>query len=339
MNRKDFLKATAPFFAITSTKSGLERVEEQTGRNPPRYLKKGDTIGITCPSGYITLEEVQPCIQKLEEWGFRIKLGSTVDLRDFTFAGADDERAADLQRMIDDPSVDAIMLGRGGYGAVRIIDRINFRKFIKRPKWVMGFSDATVLHLHLNCALGIPSIHSKMCNSFPLDESRMMPGQADSIDSIRRALLGESMQYEAPTLQQNRPGEARGRLVGGNLSLLQMLSGSKSAIKTEHSILYIEDVGEPLYKLDGMLWNLKRSGALDRLKGLIVGAFRIKPDEPDETFGLTLYEIVMEKIQEYSYPVCFDFPCGHVAVNYALKSGVTHHLAVSSDNASLTSLE
>lgn len=339
MNRKDFLKTTVPLFSLTATSAISEPLGRTASRKLPPYLKKGDTIGITCPSGYIMLEEVQACIAKLEEWGFKIRLGSTVGLRDFTLAGTDEERARDMQQMLDDNSIDAIMLGRGGYGAVRMIDRLDFRKFTRKPKWIIGFSDATVFHLHLNCHLSIPTVHSKMCNSFPADESKMVPGQSDSIDSIRRVLLGEVMEYFAPTEQENKSGEGKGRLVGGNLSLVQMLCGSKSAIKTDNAILYLEDVSEPLYKLDGMLWNLKRSGALEKLKGLIVGSFRIKPDEPDEAFGLTLHDIVMEKVREHSYPVCFDFPCGHVAVNYALKSGAMHHLVVSSNHSSLTSLE
>lgn len=338
MDRKNFIKTTLPLLAASSGISMRTSGDPEIKKKLP-YLKKGDTIGITCPSGFITLEDVQPCIKKLEEWGFKVRLGRTVGLRDFTFAGSDGDRTADLQQMLDDDSIDAVLLGRGGYGAVRIIDNIHFGRFSKKPKWVIGFSDATVLHLHLNCKLNIPSVHSKMCNSFPEDESRMIPGQADSIDSIRRVLLGEAMRYEAPTLLQNRPGDCEGKLVGGNLSIIQMLCGSQSAVKTDNAILFLEDVGEYLYRLDGMMWNLKRSGKLEKLKGLIIGSFRIKPDEPDEEFGLSLYDIVMEKVKEYTYPVCFDFPCGHVAVNYALKSGAKHHLVVTTDNAILTSLE
>lgn len=338
MDRKDFLQSSIPFLAAISAPNNDDEMLPRPMPTPP-YLKRGSTIGITCPSGFITADDVQPCIQKLEQWGFKIILGQTVGLRDHTFAGSDAERAADLQRMLDEPFIDAVLLGRGGYGAVRIIDQIDFSRFRKRPKWVIGFSDATVLHLHLNCRLRIPSVHSKMCNSFPADESNLMPGQLAAIDSLLPALTGEQMIYDALTALQNREGSCEGRLIGGNLSIIQMLCGSKSAIDTTDAILYLEDVGEYLYKIDGMMWNLKRSGKLDRLKGLVIGAFRIKPDDPGEEFGLSLRDIIMEKVKDYSYPVCFDFPCGHVAINYALRSGAKHQLQVSENHAKLISLQ
>lgn len=338
MDRKNFLQSTIPLLATTGTFVKNLSPDFETKKHPP-YLKPGATIGITCPSGHLSMDEALPCIHKMEAWGFKVVPGRTIGIRDFTFAGTDEDRARELQEMIDDDNIDTIMLGRGGYGAVRIIDKIDFSKFIRKPKWIIGFSDATVLHLHLNCKLGIPSIHSKMCNSFPQDESTETPEQADSIDSIRRCLLGEKMVYNAPTLQQNRPGTSKGRLVGGNLSIIQMLCGSRSQISTDDTILFIEDVGEYLYKLDGMMWNLLRSGKLNRLKGLIVGAFRIKEDDPGEEFGKTMYEIVMEKVGKFNYPVCFDFPVGHVLVNYGLKCGMMHRLEVKQDSAQLFSLQ
>lgn len=336
MNRKDFLQAGIPLLA---TASAFAKKNEAPNSAFPKYLKSGSLIGITCPSGYISSEEVMPAVKKMESWGFRVCLGKTVGLKDFTLAGTDEERAEDLQKMLDDNTIDAIMLGRGGYGAVRMIDLVDFSKFAKKPKWILGFSDATVFHLHINNHLTIPTIHSKMCNSFPEDESTETPGQSDAIDSIRRCLLGEKMIYEAPTVLKNRRGNAEGLLVGGNLSIIEMMCGSKSQIETKNKILFIEDVGEYMYKLDGMLWNLKRSGKLDRLQGLIVGGFRVKPDDEGEEFGMTLFDIVMEKVAKYSYPVCFDFPVGHIYVNYALKCGVPHRLEVSPDNARLVSLK
>jgi muramoyltetrapeptide carboxypeptidase len=174
-----------------------------------------------------------------------------------------------------------------------------------------------------------------MCNSFPDDFSKADPTQIDSIDSIRQCLIGEKMNYKAPVNVNNRNGEGKGTLIGGNLSILQEMCGSVSAIETAGKILFIEDVGEYLYKIDGMLWNLKRSGKLKDLKGLIVGGFRIKPDDPGEEFGKTVYEMVMEKVTEYNYPVCFDFPVGHIKENYALKCGVNHQLSVTSEGSVL----
>ncbi|MCO6497520.1 MAG: LD-carboxypeptidase [Chitinophagaceae bacterium] len=337
MDRKDFLQTSIPFVASLSLIRKTEDPDDETAVFP-KYLKPAGTIGITCPSGHISLEECEPAIRKMKEWGFEVKIGKTVGLRDFTFAGTDDERAADFQQMIDDDSVDAIMFGRGGYGAIRILDRIDFSKFRKKPKWIIGFSDATAIHVLLNGKYKIPSIHSKMCNSFLEDESKGSLEQLDSIDSIRRCLLGNEMKYACTTGLQNRPGTAKGKLVGGNLSLLQMMSGSKTDVKTDGKILFIEDVGEYLYKLDGMMWNLLRAGKLDKLKGLIIGGFRIKPDDEGEEFGLSLYDIVMEKVKQFDYPVCFDFPVGHIKVNYALKCGVEHKLSVYDHSAELVSL-
>jgi muramoyltetrapeptide carboxypeptidase len=327
MNRKDFLSAVIPLTAVTTAFANNPPSKTKTGKIPP-YLKKGDTIGITCPSGYISLEECQAAIHKMEEWGFNIRVGMTVGTKDFTFAGTDEQRANDLQQMLDDDSIKTIMLGRGGYGAVRMIDKIDFSKFKKNPKWIIGFSDATVFHCHINQNFGIATLHSKMCNSFPDDFSTATQTQIDTIDSIRQCLVGEKMKYERLPIAENRAGEGTGELVGGNLSIIQMMDGSVSDLKTEGKILFIEDVGEYAYKIDGMLWNLKRSNKLNKLKGLVIGEFRIKPDDAGEEFGKTIYDMVMEKVKEYHYPVCFDFPVGHVRENYALKCGMKHKLTV-----------
>jgi muramoyltetrapeptide carboxypeptidase len=335
MNRKDFLTTMVPLATVASAFTNSQLNEPALPKKTPPYLQKGDTIGITCPSGYISIEDCQPAINKMTEWGFKIRTGMTVGCKDFTMAGTDEQRTQDLQQMLDDPSIKAIMFGRGGYGAVRIIDNVDFSNFEKRPKWIIGFSDATVFHLHINHNYGIATIHSKMCNSFPDDFSKADKTQVDSIDSIRQCLVGEKMIYKAPANENNRTGEATGTLVGGNLSIIDNLSGSISDVHTDGKILFIEDVGEYLYKIDGMLWNLKRSGKLKKLKGLIVGGFRIKPDDPGEEFGKTVYEMVMEKVKEYDYPVCFDFPVGHIKENYALKCGGRHELKVGVDGSTL----
>lgn len=329
MNRKDFLASIVPLATVATAFNPhpIGKDPELSKKIPP-YLKKGDLISISCPSGYISLEECQPAINKMNEWGFKIRLGMTVGASDFTFAGTDEERTKDLQQMLDDNTIQAIMLGRGGYGAVRIIDNIDFTNFEKNPKWIIGFSDATVFHLHINHNYGIATIHSKMCNSFPDDFSKADQTQIDSIDSIRKCLIGEKMNYKAPMNPSNRPGEAFGPLIGGNLSIIDNLCGSDSDVHTDGKILFIEDVGEYLYKVDGMLWNLKRSGKFKKLKGLIVGGFKMKPDDAGEEFGMNLSEMVLEKVKEYNYPVCFDFPVGHIKENYALKCGVRHQLKV-----------
>lgn len=344
MNRKNFLSSVIPFAASVSavakgrgdvSKNFVLPEENKVSKSPP-YLQQGDVIGITCPSGYISFEDIQPAVDKLKEWGFQIRIGHTVGTRDFSFAGNDEYRTKDFQNMIDDDSVKAVMLGRGGYGAVRIIDAIDFKKFAKHPKWIIGFSDATVFHSHINKNFGIATIHSKMCNSFPSDWNTATPEQIDSIDSIRKCLTGDNMHYNVSTNTFNKQGIAEGILVGGNLSILQNLAATKSDINTDGKILFIEEVEEYLYSIDRMLCNLKRSGKLKNLKALIAGGFnKIRPDDPGEDFGKTVYEIILEKVKEYNYPVCFDFPVGHQKENYALKCGVKHLLNVSGNSVAL----
>jgi muramoyltetrapeptide carboxypeptidase len=218
---------------------------------------------------------------------------------------------------------------------VRIVDKLNWEKFKLFPKWIIGFSDLTVLHSHLNKNLGIASIHSKMCNSFPDDWNLAEPIQIETIESIQLALSGIKMKYTATPNLQNKPGTAEGVLIGGNLKTLETLAGTKSDINTAGKILFVEDTGEYMYSVDRMFWNLKRTGKLTQLKGLIIGGFKIKVDQDADDFGRTLQDVVLEKIKAYKYPVCFDFPVGHQKNNYALKCGVKHRLSVSADNVNL----
>ncbi|WP_316737023.1 LD-carboxypeptidase [Pedobacter aquatilis] len=330
MNRKHFLSsiiaATTILPAFKSLAKPIES-ESYSFKIPP-YLNPGDTIGITSPAGYITLEQIQPSVLQMQSWGFNIKIGNTIGKRDFTYGGTDEERLNDFQQMLDDPNLKAIMCARGGYGFVRIIDKLDFSTFRKNPKWIIGFSDITVLHCHLAKNYGIASIHSKMCNSFPDDWTKAEPIQIETILSIKKALIGEQLNYSAPTNLNNRKGKTDGILVGGNLSIIETIAGSDSDLDTKNKILFIEDTGEYLYSIDRMLWNLKRSGKLKNLKGLIVGGFKIKPDDAGEEFGKTIYKIVLEKVKDYNYPIAFDFPVGHQRNNFALKCGSNHYLDV-----------
>jgi muramoyltetrapeptide carboxypeptidase len=335
MNRKDFLSSVVPLVTVASAVAGTKKINEEDSLKIPAYLKEGDIIGITCPSGFITEEEIQPAVLKLQEWGFQVKIGSTVGAKDFTFGGTDELRTEDLQQMLDDRDIDAILFGRGGYGAVRIIDNINFATFKKHPKWLIGFSDATVFHSHVNRNFGVATIHSKMCNSFPADWNLAELSQIETINSIRKCLIGEKMQYTAAANENNRIGKGEGILIGGNLSILQNLAGTKSDIQTKNKILFVEDTGEYLYSIDRMFWNLKRSGKLDKLNGLIIGGFKTKPDDAGEEFGRSVYEIVNEVVKEFTYPVCFDFPVGHQKNNFALKCGIRHTLTVTNDQVKL----
>jgi len=288
----------------------------------PSFLKPGSVIGITCPSGYVSADRVTYAVKVLERWGFDVKLGKTIGLGDFYFAGTDDQRLADLQAMLDDPDMSAIIMGRGGYGLSRILDRLDFKKFLQHPKWVCGFSDITALHNHLQSRYEMPSLHSPMCGAFKPETEH-----EEYLKTFYAALTGESIYYHAPHSQYNRKGKAEGVLTGGNLALITHLMGSASEVDTEEKILFIEDIGEHLYKIDRMMLTLKRAGKLDQLKGLILGGFTDMEDT-ERPFGQTVEEIIWDKVKEYDYPVCFNFPVGHQDINYTLTLGMPHKLIV-----------
>jgi muramoyltetrapeptide carboxypeptidase len=339
MNRKDFIGASGLLLAGSTLPSWKSAPSDDSliYRRPP-YLKAGDTIGITAPAGFITSEELKPAVALMESWGFKIRYGNTIDKKDNSFGGTDEERLLDFQQLLDDPTIKAIMCARGGYGSVRIVDRIKWEKFKLHPKWVIGFSDITVLHGHIHTNCQVATLHSKMTNSFPDDWSKAEPIQIETIESIRDALTGKKMTYTANLHERNRMGYGTGPLIGGNLKTIETLAGSASDIRTAGKLLFVEDVGEYLYSIDRMFWNLQRTGKLKSLKGLIVGGFRVKPDDPGEEFGKTVQDIVMEKVKDFSYPVCFDFPVGHQKANFALKCGITHKLTVSSTQILLSEL-
>jgi len=340
MKRKNFIQSSIGALTASYLPAipKISAFADETLFVSPAFLKTGDIIGITSPAGYITTEEIRSAVQKMESWGYKIQIGETIDKRDFTFGGTDEERTKDFQQMLDDPKIKAIMCARGGYGVVRIIDKLNWEKFKVKPKWIIGFSDATVFHSHLNKNFGIASIHSKMCNSFPDDWSLAEPIQIETIEAIQLALSGKKMKYSAIPNPQNKLGTTDGVLIGGNLKMLETLAGTKSDINTAGKILFVEDTGEYMYNIDRMFWNLKRTGKLSQLKGLIIGGFKIKVDEASDDFGKTLQDVVLEKVKAYRYPVCFDFPVGHQRNNYALKCGVRHRLAVSPDDVILKEL-
>lgn len=337
MNRKHFLSSLLPVAATAASLKASAAIGIAVKKIAiPPYLKPGDTVGITCPAGYIKTEAIQPAVQLMQSWGFNVKMGQTVGKRDFTMGGTDAERLADLQQMLDDPGIKAIMCARGGYGAVHIIDQLNFKRFLANPKWVIGFSDITVLHNHIHSNCNVATLHSKMCNSFPDNWNLAEPIQIETILSIKQALIGQKLTYNSPESASNRLGTAVGPLIGGNLSIVATLTGTRSDIDTDGKILFLEDTGEYLYNIDRMFYNLQRSGKVEKLAGLIVGGFKVKPDEPDDEFGKTLYEVVLDRVKNYKYPVCFDFPVGHQKNNFALKCGVTHILKVTPTGGTLT---
>lgn len=289
----------------------------------PPYLQEGDTIGIVCPAGYMAAEKAQTCIHTLQEWGYQVRTGSTLGGRSTTyFSGTDEERLNDLQQMLDDTSIKAILFGRGGYGTGRIIDRLSFKKFRKHPKWLIGYSDITVLHAHLYRNYEIASLHSPMAGAFNEEGYKN-----EYILSLKNALEGKKAVYNVDGHAKNREGEATGELIGGNLALLAHLTGTDSDIKTRGRILFIEDVGEQLYNIDRMLHQLKRSGKLSKLAGLVFGGFTELKDT-ERPFGQTIHEILSAIVEEYDYPVCYDFPVSHTDRNYALKVGAEYKLTV-----------
>ena len=334
MDRQSFLKASLGIGGSLSMLS-TEAFSEGSGIIPP-YLKPGDIIGITAPAGWISIEDIQPAKERIENMGYTIKMGQTIGTRFNSMSGTDEERRRDFQDMLDDDSVKAILCARGGYGIIRIIDQLDFSHFKRNPKWIIGFSDITILHCHINRHFGIASIHSKMCNSFPANWNKADELQKQTIQSIFDALAGVKMKYDFNSNSSNRTGSAKGRLVGGNLKTLESIASSHSALRTNQKILFLEDTGEYKYSIDRSLWSLKRAGMLDHLAGLIIGGFKIKPDDdPDAEFVKGLEEIVLEKVGDCNYPVCFDFPVGHQKHNMALKCGVEHVLRVGISSCSL----
>jgi muramoyltetrapeptide carboxypeptidase len=297
----------------------------------PPYLKKGDTIGITCPAGYMAKEKAQTCIDTLQNWGYEVMVGKTLGSNSENyFSGTDVERLNELQAMLDDDSIKAILCGRGGYGVGRIIDEIDFTKFKRKPKWIIGFSDITVLHCHLYSKLKFASLHAPMASAFNNDGFKN-----EYVQSLQKALSGKKANYKSPSHSFNKPGIATGELVGGNLALLTNLIGTASDINTKNKILFVEDIGEYIYSIDRMLYQLKRSGKLENVAGLIIGGFTDMKDT-ERPFGKTVYEAINDIIKDYNFPVCFNFPVSHTKENYALKVGMAYKLSISKKNVTLS---
>jgi muramoyltetrapeptide carboxypeptidase len=292
----------------------------------PPNLKPGDNVGIVATARKVSYSEMEPATRLFKSWGLTVLTGNYLTADYNQFAGTDKERAFDMQQMLNDPDIRAIFCARGGYGSVRIIDRMDFTKLVASPKWIVGYSDTTVFHSHIIRNFKIETLHGPMPLNFPAD-GIMTP----SLDSLRKALFGEEIQYTIPGHLLNRKGIARGQLIGGNLSILYSLSATPSDIETNGKILFIEDVDEYLYHIDRMMMNLKRSGKLSQLAGLIVGGMT-KMNDNTIPYGRTAEEIIFDAVAMYDYPVCFNFPAGHQDENYALIFGREVELFV--DNSS-----
>ena len=293
----------------------------------PPYLKKGDKIAIVSTARKVSKAEMQPAILLLNEWGYEITLGQNLFRELNQFAGTDEERTADFQQALNDPTVKAILFARGGYGTVRIIDRIDWSVFKENPKWLIGFSDVTVTHSHVH-RLGIETLHAPM--AFNLAKSAK-----EAKYNLGNILKGEMPVYEIPESiysDLNRPGEAAGQLVGGNLSILYSLLGSSSNIDTSGKILFLEDLDEYLYHIDRMMMALKRAGKLYKLAGLVVGGMNDMKDNKVR-FNKTAEEIISEAVAEYTYPVLYGFSAGHIRNNLPLVFGKNVVLKVDVDSS------
>lgn len=286
-------------------------IQAQKKMITPPYLKKGDTIAIVATARKNIDDNLKPAISWLKNWGIEVVIGSTIGLDNNQLAGTDEQRAADFQAQLDNPNIKAIWCVRGGYGTVRMIDLLDFTKFKQSPKWIVGFSDVTVLHSHLN-TMGYQSIHGIMPVSSKASE--------EAKETLRKALFGEHLEYTVPCENMNRFGTAKGELVGGNLSILYSLFGSPSAIDCSDKILFIEDLDEYLYHIDRMMMNLKRNGCLESLKGIIVGGMT-KMKDNDIPWGKDALEIIDDVTKKYNIPIIYNFPAGHMADNRALIFG------------------
>lgn len=291
----------------------------------PSYLKKGDTVAIIATARKVSKEEIQPAVAFFESYGLSVVLGKNLFESCNQYAGTDIQRTEDLQWALNDKNIKAIIIARGGYGSVRLIEHIDFTEFKKHPKWLVGYSDVTVLHNAIHNQ-NVATLHATMPLNFTKNN--------EATKSMIEALFGNLKEIEVEENYSNILGIAKGQLVGGNLSLLYSLSGTSFDINTDSKILFIEDLDEYLYHLDRMMMQLKLSGKLKNLKGLIVGGMTDMKDNPIP-FGKFPEEIILDAVKEYNYPVCFDFPAGHIDRNLALYFGKEVELNVYDDGATL----
>jgi muramoyltetrapeptide carboxypeptidase len=287
-------------------------IQAQKTMISPPYLKKGDTIAIVATARKNITDNLKPAIDLAKSWGLEVVIGNTIGLDSNQLAGTDEQRADDFQKMIDNPNIKAIWCARGGYGTVRMVDLIDFSKFKQNPKWIIGFSDVTVLHSHLN-HLGFETIHGIM----PVNIEKASPIIEET---LRKALFGENVVYQVPFEKENKAGKAEGELVGGNLSILYSLMGSESQVDCKGKILFIEDLDEYLYHIDRMMMGLKRCGCLENLNGMVVGSFT-KMKDNDIPWGKTAYQIIADVTKKYNFPIVYNFPAGHIHDNNTLILG------------------
>ena len=314
------------FLAVLIGLFVFETSQAQRKMVRPAFLQKGDTVGIVATARKIELSTLQPAIELMRGWGLHVVIGKTIGKENHQLSGADWQRATDLQLMLDNPDIKAIWAAKGGYGTVRIVDRLDFTTFKKEPKWLIGFSDMTVLHSHLN-NMNIETLHAIMALS-----ARNATDEAK--ESLRKALFGEALEYHIEPHPFNKTGTATGELVGGNLSVLYSILGSGSEVDFTDKILFIEDLDEYLYHIDRMMMNLKRNGYFKGLKAVIVGGMTEMRDN-DIPWGKNALEIIQDILKETDIPVIYNFPAGHIRDNRALIFGKTVKVDVNDKQASV----
>lgn len=299
----------------------------QTKLIQPPYLKAGDSVAIVAPSGVLNHreKEVNQAKALLESWGLKVVIGKNVYKKANHFAGTDAERAEDFQKALDNPNINAIWCARGGYGTVRILDKLDYTEFKKHPKWMIGYSDITGIHNQMHNQ-GIETIHAMMCTSMTDDLSDIQ----ETIETFKTALFGNDLTYTIEGNPDNKTGTAKGQLVGGNLTLLHTMLGSNTSINTEGKILFIEEIGEYKYHIDRMLQSLKRAGYFDNCKGLIVGDMS-KMRKNTTPWGTSIEQLILDVLAECDFPILFDFPAGHEKDNRALIFGRNVKIEVGKD--------
>ena len=297
----------------------------------PPYLKAGDTVAIVAPSGILKEKEgeVQKAIELLKSWDLVAIVGDHVFNQANHFAGTDDERCEDFQKAMDDPKISAIWCARGGYGAVRILDKLNFTKFKQHPKWLIGYSDITALHNQFHNE-GFETIHAMMCTSL----SDEMPEIEETIETFKKTIFGNQLTYTLEGTDYNRVGQVTAPLVGGNLTMLHTMLGSKTSIDTSGAILFIEEIGEYKYHIDRMLQSLKRAGYFDNCKGVIVGDMS-KLRVNTTLWGTSIEQLVLDALSDYDFPIAFNMHAGHEKDNRAMILGRTVELNVGKDQSTL----
>lgn len=297
----------------------------------PKYLKAGDTVAIVAPSGILKNrdKEVQQAVELLKSWKLNVVIGNHVFSQADHFAGTDDERCEDFQNALDNPNISAIWCARGGYGTVRILDKLDYSKFKENPKWLIGYSDITALHNQVHNE-GVQSLHALMCVSLTKDLEEI----EESVSSFKDAIFGKPRNYILKGSTYNKEGDAIGQLVGGNLTILHTMLGSKESIDTSGKILFIEEIGEYKYHIDRMLQSLKRAGYFENCKGVIVGDMS-KMRKNTTLWGTSVEQLILDAFAEYNFPIAFNMPAGHEKDNRALVLGRTVELKVAKDSTSV----